>query len=124
MWLRSARALTLHSLFRRPHPAAPLASTLPLHYPRPSLLPVRTSLRIAFLCPPFDSAQRAAKFNQPLSSFDTSKVTNMGSMFPVRSARALCAPQALSRAFPAHAAGAAIDRPTHPACCLPRSNKL
>ena len=31
----------------------------------------------------------ANSFNQPLSSFDTSKVTSMGSMFYVRSARAL-----------------------------------
>jgi surface protein len=31
----------------------------------------------------------ANSFNQPLSSFDTSKVTSMGGMFSVRSARAL-----------------------------------
>ena len=31
----------------------------------------------------------ASSFNQPLSSFDTSKVTSMGSMLAVRSARAL-----------------------------------
>jgi len=33
--------------------------------------------------------QGANSFNQPLSSFDTSKVTSMGGMFSVRSARAL-----------------------------------
>ena len=44
---------------------------------------------------------RAYKFDQPLS-FDTSKVTSMGYMFEVRSARALLAPTALSRALPVH----------------------
>ena len=44
--------------------------------------------------------QGASAFNQPLS-FDTSKVTTMGGMFLVRSARAL-APPALSRALPVH----------------------
>ena len=36
--------------------------------------------------------QQASAFNQPLS-FDTSKVTDMGRMFSVRSARALAPPQ-------------------------------
>ena len=47
-------------------------------------LPARTSLRIVYALP-FDSRQNARVFNQPLSSFDTSKVTNMGAMFYVRS---------------------------------------
>jgi hypothetical protein len=50
--------------------------------------------------------QYASAFNQPLS-FDTSKVTNMRSMFHVRSARALAPKLALSGAFPVHAACAA-----------------
>jgi hypothetical protein len=43
--------------------------------------------------------QHAYAFNQPLS-FDTSKVTDIGGMFTVRSARALAPTKALSRAFP------------------------
>ena len=46
--------------------------------------PARTASR-AFL----STRQVAVQFDQPLSSFDTSKVTNMGSMFSVRSDRAL-----------------------------------
>ena len=42
--------------------------------------------------------QEAKAFNQPLS-FDTSKVTDMGGMFNVRSARAL-PPPALNQAIP------------------------
>jgi surface protein len=41
------------------------------------------------MCARSDSAQFAGAFNQPLSSFDTSKVTDMSGMFRVRSARAL-----------------------------------
>ena len=51
---------------------------LPPGQPGPHRVP---SLRLA--------RQVAVQFDQPLSSFDTSKVTNMGSMFSVRSARAL-----------------------------------
>ena len=40
------------------------------------------------LMPALSTRQSASVFNQPLS-FDTSKVTNMGNMFYVRSARAL-----------------------------------
>ena len=57
--------------------------------------------------------QGASAFNQPLS-WDTSKVTNMGYMFHVRSARALAPKLALRRAFPVHAAFA--PPPPH---CLP-----
>jgi len=53
-------------------------------------------------------------FNQPLSSFNTSKVKHMGYMFAVRPVRAL-APHPLSRAFPVHAACAAVAPHTHPA---------
>ena len=54
--------------------------------------------------------QYASAFNQPLS-FDTSKVTGMGYMFYVRSARAL-PPTALSRALPVDAdCVAATQRP-------------
>ena len=44
---------------------------------------------LRFICPVFDSAQRASAFNQPLS-LDTSSVTDMSDMFQVRSARATC----------------------------------
>ena len=48
---------------------------------------------------PFPSTrQHAHAFNQPLS-FDTSKVTDMGRMFQVRSARAL-APNSLESGLP------------------------
>jgi len=58
--------------------------------------------RLLHLSPPASHAlpstrQEASAFNQPLS-FNTSSVTDMSSMFWVRSARAL-GPQALSRAF-------------------------
>eukprot|EP00964_Phaeocystis_antarctica_P074401 scaffold45742_cov55-Phaeocystis_antarctica.AAC.5 len=51
-------------------------------HPPPPAVPARTSPRNA--CPPFDSRQNAKAFNQPLS-FDTSSVTNMQSVFAVRS---------------------------------------
>ena len=105
--VRSARALDPHSLesgppracrLRRRHPQRPHASrAAPLPTPH-----ARLSTR-----------QGAFAFNQPLS-FDTSKVTSMGGMFAVRSARAL-APTALSRALPVHAACvAATQRPHAP----------
>ena len=49
------------------------------------------SLTLPALTPPFDSdsAQDTHAFNQPLS-LDTSKVTEMGYMFAVRSARVPC----------------------------------
>jgi surface protein len=75
-------------------------------------LPARTSLRI--VRPPL-TRQLALAFNQPLSSFNTSKVKRMRYMFAVRPARAL-APHALSRAFPVHAACAAVA--PHTPCCL------
>jgi len=48
--------------------------------------------------PLLSTRQSATAFNQPLS-FDTSKVTNMGRMFYVRSARAL-APNSLESDLP------------------------
>ena len=62
--------------------------------------------------------QYATAFNQALS-FNMSSVTNMQSMFAVRSARAL-APTALSRALPVHAACAAVApaTPSLIACSL------
>ena len=67
-----SRPLRVHSAFvaatQRPH--APRAVPLPASHARLS------------------NRQGASAFNQPLS-FDTSKLTNMNSMFAVRSARAL-----------------------------------
>eukprot|EP00964_Phaeocystis_antarctica_P113311 scaffold77359_cov53-Phaeocystis_antarctica.AAC.1 len=59
-------------------------------------------------------------FNQPLS-FETSSVTDMTTMFWVRSARAL-APAAFSWALPVHAACAATaPTPSRlPSCTSPR----
>ena len=56
--------------------------------------------------PSVSTRQGASAFNQPLS-FDTSSVTDMTSMFYVRSARALCPPQSSSWPLPLHAACAA-----------------
>jgi len=101
--VRSARALVPNSLESGLPPCMPL--TPPPHAlppPGPRLAPHRMPLP--------STRQYAVAFNQPLS-FDTSEVTNMYQMFNVRSARALT-PQALSRAFPEHAAcAAAAPRP-------------
>ena len=64
-----------------------------------------TSPRTA--CPPFDSRQSAAAFNQ-LLSFDTSSVTNMGGMFRVRSTP--CLTPNLQSSPPLHAACATVAR--------------
>ena len=77
--VRSARALG--SAFSRSQPFTPLAPPPP-HGPlasRPAPRPASYAL--------LPSRQGARAFNQPLS-FDTSKVTNTGFMFSVRSARA------------------------------------
>ena len=80
------------------HPKAPRLNTI-----TPPLPPPASHARLF-------TRQAASAFNQALS-FDTSKVTNMNSMFSVRSARALV-PTALSRALPVHAACvAATPRP-------------
>ena len=84
-YVRSARALAPNSLESGLPPCMPLAPPPPhaLPPPGPHLAPHRM---------PFPSTRQYARaFNQPLS-FDTSKVTTMGNMFLVRSARAL-APQ-------------------------------
>ena len=82
-YVRSARAWppSLHA--DTAPPCAPLAPPLPqaLPPPGPHLAHMRS--------PPSGSAQSAPAFNQPLSSFGTSKVTTMAEMFKVRSARAL-----------------------------------
>ena len=91
--VRSARALGPQALTRafspcmllvcRHHPTGPPAFRLPPLPPASHALP--------------STRQGASAFNQPLS-LDTSSVTNMYSMFQVRSTRAL-GPQALTRAF-------------------------
>ena len=92
--VRSARALAPAALSRSlPVHAACVATTQRPHASR--VAPLLTShARLS-------TRQQASAFNQPLS-FDTSKVTNMGYMFTVRSARAL-PPPALSRALPMYA---------------------
>eukprot|EP00964_Phaeocystis_antarctica_P045270 scaffold26050_cov53-Phaeocystis_antarctica.AAC.1 len=62
-------------------------------------LPRAASPRI--VCPPIDSRQGASAFNQPLS-FNTSSVTDMGSMFAVRSSS--CSASYLRRGRPPPAA--------------------
>ena len=69
--------------------------------PQPRLRPP-PCMPLRIVSPPFDSRQGAAKFNQPLS-FDTSKVTDMGTMFYVCSPRAPSS-TALSRPHLVHAA--------------------
>ena len=80
-YVRSARALALTALSRAlPVHADCVAATQRPHASRAVPLPA-SHARLS-------TWQRASAFNQPLS-FDTSKVTNMGYMFYVRSARAL-----------------------------------
>ena len=111
-YVRSARALAPHSLESGP----PRACRLHRRHPTPSRLPGRTSSRT--LHARLSTRQGASVFNQPLS-FDTSKVTNMGNMFYVRSARAL-APTALSRASPCTpTASPPHPTPSHPALYIP-----
>ena len=59
-----------------------------LHRGRPPFprLPTRIPLTPHRICPPFDPRQQASSFNQPLS-FDTFSVTDMRSLFTVRSPR-------------------------------------
>ena len=68
--------------------------------PAASRLPARALP--STVCPPFDSRQAAAAFNQPLG-FDTSSVTNMGHMFTVCSS-------------PRPAPNLQTSSPLHPAC--------
>ena len=108
--VRSARALTPTALGRALPVHADLASPPPnaLTF---QLAPCRASLaRVS-------TRQSAKRFNQPLS-FDTSKVTDMGYMFYVRSARAL-PPTALSRALPVHAATVAATQRPHASRAVP-----
>jgi hypothetical protein len=72
---------------------------MPLAPPPPHALPPPVAQsRPASHVPLPSTRQFASAFNQPLS-FDTSKVTNMASMFRVRSARAL-APSSLDSGLP------------------------
>ena len=103
-YVRSARALG-PSLESGP----PRARQLRRRHPAPSRLPGRIPLPA--LHARLSTRQFASVFNQPLS-FDTSKVTNMGNMFYVCSARAL-GPMALSRALPIHAACVAPTQRPH-----------
>ena len=83
-YVRSARALWgLHLGRALPVHAGCIAAT---QRPHTSRTAHRRTLHVRF-----STRQVARAFNQPLS-FDTSKVTDMGAMFSVRSARAL-APQ-------------------------------
>ena len=85
-------------LVGRPRPMPSRLATAPK--PRPSTSHSSTST--------FDYRQNAGRFNQSLSSFDTSNVRNMEDMFHVRSPRALppspppTTPVAMSPALPVH----------------------
>ena len=84
-YVRSARALTPTALSRAlPVHAGCVAATQRPHASRAAPLPTPHAH--------LSTRQQAGSFNQPLS-FDTSKVTNMGYMFQVRSARVPCSPQ-------------------------------
>jgi hypothetical protein len=98
-YVRSARAVASNSLESGLSPCTPLAPPPPhtLPPPGPHLAPHRMPLP--------STRQYAHAFNQPLS-FDTSKVTHMGDMFIVRSARALTL-TTWFRPSPVHAACAA-----------------
>jgi surface protein len=100
-YVRSARALAPNSL----ESGLPRACRLIAPPPPHALRPRGPHLAPASHVPLPSTRQNAKAFNQPLS-FDTSKVTDMNSMFNVRSERALT-PQALSQAFPVHTACAA-----------------
>jgi len=70
----------------------------------------RTSLR--FIRPLPLTRQDAKAFNQTLSSFDTSEVTDMSGMFNVRSARDLAPPSLDRTLLPVHT-GLPAPQPTH-----------
>ena len=111
--VRSARALSPSDLSRALPVHADCAAATPRpHASRAAPLPASHAR--------FSTGQDASAFNQPLS-FDTSKVTKMGYMFDVRSARAL-APTALHESGP-HRARRMHPTPSRlPACspCAPR----
>ena len=67
--------------------------------------------------PPLLTRQEAVRFNQPLD-WDTSRVTIMGEMFRVHSARALRSDSSLEPSLPLHAActAAAPRRPPRIIC--------
>ena len=85
-FVRSARALALPPALSRALPihTTCVATTQRPHASSPAPLPA-SHARLS-------TRQHAKSFNQPLS-FDTSKVTDMGEMFRVRSARALAPTQ-------------------------------
>jgi hypothetical protein len=92
--VRFARALAPTKALSRAFPRAcrlRRRRLTPFHLPARNLAPHPMPLP--------STRQHAYAFNQPLS-FDTSKVTDIGGMFTVRSARALAPTKALSRAFP------------------------
>ena len=60
--------------------------------------------------PPLLTRQEAVRFNQPLD-WDTSRVTIMGEMFRVHSARALRSDSSLEPSLPLHAACTAAAPP-------------
>ena len=89
---RHKHGLHVPSALFPPCPAPNLQSRPPLHAACAAvvhrLLPPDPCTSPRTACSSFDSRQRAAAFNQPLS-FNTASVTNMGYMFNVRSVHAL-----------------------------------
>ena len=92
-YVRSARALT-----PKPWVQSDLPPCMPLAPPPPHALPPPGAHIAPHRMPLPLNRQIATAFDQPLS-FDTSKVTDMGRMFYVRSARAL-APNSLESGVP------------------------
>ena len=111
----TSKVTTMQGMFyvrsaRAPGPCS-LESVPPnARQPQPRAL-ISGPYRLPHRIPAFTTRQGATAFNQPLS-FDKSKVTDMGLMFHVRSARAL-APTALSRAIPVHAENVAATPLPH-----------
>ena len=89
-YVRSARALLL---VHAASAAAAAAAAAAPHHPASRPVPRSASHTLPL------TRQRAGKFNQPLSHFNTAKVPNMGRMFLVRSARAL-APRRFESGLP------------------------
>ena len=109
--VRSARALPSSACTVGAFRGVPAACATD-HPTPPSRLLARMSPLL--LCSPLFPRQDARAFNQPLS-LDTSSVTDMRSMFMVRSARALPAPSTVGATLLL----APPTTPPHPPACLP-----
>jgi hypothetical protein len=103
-----------------PPPVHATCAATPFHArppPGPHLAPHRVR-------PPFDSRQKANSFDQPLSNFDTSTVTDMVGMFYVRSARALAPPALIGPCSPCTPVRLRRNQPTCTLFRLPARTSL